>query len=238
MKAYWCRGCGPGNFGDWLTPAILGAFGIPVTWAPIRGAQLVMVGSVLSKLPVGWPGMVLGTGLIKRGMHPHVDQARVLAIRGSLTRDAAHLSKRTPLGDPGILVPRLPRNEYPPAGTVLVPHYVDQAMVKRHPGLQVIDIRRPAAEVAGKIAAAERVITSSLHALIAADSLGVPHVWEPHAAVIGGSFKFLDYGSAFGVRVDPGRVRLTPRSAMAERQEEIAGLIRSITQASPAMSHA
>lgn len=227
MKAYWCKGCGPANFGDWLTPAILGSFGIPVTWAPIRSAQLVMVGSVLSKVPTGWPGMVLGTGLIKRGMHPHVESARVLAVRGTLTRQACKLG-RTPLGDPGILVPRLARNDHPPAGTVLIPHYVDHAMVKRHPGLTVIDIRRPVTEVAGKIAAASLVYTSSLHALIAADSLGIPHVWEPAAGVIGGAWKFADYGSAFGVRVDPGRVRLTPRNAMAERQEEIAGLIAQI----------
>ena len=227
MKAYWCRGCGPANFGDWLTPAILASFGIPVTWAPMRSAQLVMVGSVLSKVRPGWSGTVLGTGLIKRGMHPHVELAHVLAVRGALTRQACRL-RRTVLGDPGILVPRLQRDDQPPAGTVLVPHYVDGAMVKRHPGVPVIDIRRPVAEVAGKIAAASLVYTSSLHALIAADSLGIPHVWEPAAGVIGGAWKFSDYGSAFGIRIDPGRVRLTPRTAMAERQEEIAGLIAKL----------
>jgi Polysaccharide pyruvyl transferase len=73
--------------------------------------------------------------------------------------------------------------------------------------------------VLGTIAAARLVITSSLHALIAADALGVPHVLELSDKVTGGIYKFNDYGSAFGDRIVPGKERLTDRAVMAQRQE-------------------
>ena len=68
------------------------------------------------------------------------------------------------------------------------------------------------------MAGASVVYTSSLHALILADALGVPHVLEPHEAVIGGMFKFQDYASAFGEEIRPRQERLTDRAAMAQVQ--------------------
>jgi hypothetical protein len=61
--------------------------------------------------------------------------------------------------------------------------------------------------------------------MIAADALGVPHIVVPHPDVIGGMYKFEDYASAFGVRLRPGKIRLTPRSLMEERQAELRALM-------------
>jgi hypothetical protein len=79
------------------------------------------------------------------------------------------------------------------------------------------------------IASAEVVYTSSLHGLIAADVLGVPHILEPYEKVRGGLFKFEDYVSAFGETITPGVERLTDRAAMQRRQDQLRAAFRSLT---------
>jgi hypothetical protein len=78
-----------------------------------------------------------------------------------------------------------------------------------------------------QIAGAALVYTSSLHALIAADALGVPHVLEL-STTIGGLHKFRDYASAFGESIEPEKPRLTDRGAMAERQRELRALLAEV----------
>lgn len=253
MKVLWCYRCGGGrNFGDQLGPILLRHYGIEVEWAKPAHAELVTVGSILSKIPNGWTGTVLGTGFIQRGMRKDLSSARVLAVRGALTRRAAGLPADTPLGDPGILVTDLHRTDagrsaeasaglcagsggfrgsgarFRRTGTVIVPHYVDHAMVERYPDATLAAITLPSDELLGLIAGADIVVTSSLHGLIAADALGVPHVLEPHESVTGGMFKFRDYASAFGLPIRANVERLTPRPLMADRQAEIRALMRTL----------
>jgi pyruvyltransferase len=228
VRTYWCASCWP-NFGDRLGPELLASFGIRAVWAAPAEAELVTVGSVLGKLPDRWRGTVLGTGLIEARLRRKLRTARVLAVRGVLTRDACDLPAKTPLGDPGILAPRLvPGLERTPDGpVVIVPHRIDRAMRRRHPNARVVDILGPTPEILREVAAASLVYTSSLHGLIAADALGVPHVLEL-AETIGGIHKFRDYASAFGDSIEPGLVRLTDRDAMRERQAAIAGLFEGL----------
>jgi len=223
LKVNWCNTCGHGrNFGDLMTTRLLTHYGIDHEWAPPGRCELIGAGSILSKVPRGWRGTVWGTGFIRQGMWSDLRDARVLAVRGEYTR--AHIKVRASqghmaFGDPGILVVDLPHSPVEPVAVVLVPHYVDQLMVERHPGFRVLDITGPPEHVLGTIAAAGLVITSSLHALIAADALGVPHVLELSDKVTGGIYKFNDYASAFGDRIVPGKERLTDRAVMAQRQE-------------------
>lgn len=222
MKLYWCRTCGDGrNLGDVLGPTLLRHYGYRVSWAAPAQARVVSIGSVLSKPPPGWRGTVWGTGFIQEHMTRDLRRANVLAVRGELTRDACNLPRSTVLGDPGILAGDLlgPDATVAPDGpVVVVPHYVDRDLAARHPGAVRVDILDTPRAVLAAIAGASLVYTSSLHALIAADALGVPHVLEPHPAVVGAMFKFSDYASAFDAAITPGVVRLTDRGAMAERQ--------------------
>jgi hypothetical protein len=225
---YWCRTCGRDgrNFGDRLGPALLDRFGLISEWASPADAELVTAGSVLSKFPATWRGAVLGTGLIEARMRADLRRARVLAVRGELTREAAGLRPGVPLGDPGILVPLLlSRPAARPADgyTAIVPHYVDRTMADRHPSARFVDICGDPGEILEAIAGAALVYTSSLHALIAADALGVPHVLEL-AATIGGLHKFRDYASAFEETIEPETPRLTDRGAMVRRQRELFAL--------------
>jgi pyruvyltransferase len=205
-----------------MTTRLLTHYGIAHEWSPPGRCEFIGAGSILSKIPRGWRGTVWGTGFIRAGMWTDLRDARVLALRGEFTR--AHVKMRAQkqpvaFGDPGILVVDLPRGPAEPVPVVLIPHYVDKLMVERWPGVPVCDITGPAEQVLGTIAAAELVVTSSLHALIAADALGVPHILEVSDKVTGGLYKFQDYASAFGDRIVPGQVRLTDRAVMAQRQE-------------------
>jgi pyruvyltransferase len=227
VRANWCRSCGAGaNFGDQLTPVLLRHYGIQVTWARPNRAEIVVAGSILSKIPRSWSGTVLGTGYIRRGRYRNLAHARVLAVRGALTRVAAGLPK-VPLGDPGILVPDILEDPIG-SGVLAIPHYVDHDLVARHPAATHLDIRTAPREFVRRVAGASLVYTSSLHALIAADALGVPHVWEPHPAVIGDGFKFQDYASAFPEVIAPGVKRLTDRRKMTARQGDLRDLFNSL----------
>lgn len=243
MKAFWCRSCGKGrNFGDQLTPALLAWKGIDYEWAPADQADLIAVGSVISRLPhAGWRGIVWGTGTIQREVRRDLRSARVLAVRGELTRKACSLPAHTQLGDPGILVPLLfpgIRREVR-HGLVLAPHYVDDSMRRRHPDARVVDVLAGHRAVVQAIAQAELLITSSLHAMITADALGVPHIVEPHDQVKGGLWKFADYASAFGDTVKAGQARLSDRAHMYERQAQLlAGLATLMSTDEPRLGRA
>jgi pyruvyltransferase len=231
VKLNWCRSCGPGgqNFGDLLGPRLLEHFGIGYEWAPAPDADIVTVGSILSQVPNGWRGTVLGTGYIAAGMRRDLRNANVLALRGEATVAASRLRRRPlSLGDPGILVPLLHERAAEGSDLVIVPHYVDHEMVKRYPNARVVDITGPADEVVAGISGAGRIVTSSLHAYITADAFGIPASVEPHERVVGGLFKFRDYASAFGERSRPNVFRVTPRAAMEARQRELADLFRAL----------
>lgn len=228
MRLYWWQKEGRGNFGDELGPYFLRRVGRKVSWAPLELAQIVSVGSLVEMIPNGWRGLVVGTGtMTPDGPKGTLWRARVLAVRGALTRNYCGLRASTPLGDPGILIGRRPHVE-PTRDAALVPHYVDRQMVERHPGLPVIDICDPVESVIAAIADCRLIFTSSLHALVAADALGVPHVFEPHPAVAGGLWKFRDYASAFDEDIVPGKERLTDRHAMRERTTAMAAIWHSL----------
>lgn len=228
IAAYWYRGSldEGRNFGDAIAPLLLSRLaGISASWTRPGAARLITIGSVVGHVPDGWSGVVLGSSSIDRTVRRDLSRARVLAVRGRLTRDACRLSAGVLLADPGILIGRIFTRRTPPRRDVLVvPHYVDRDLAARHvrPGTRAVDVLGDPAALVDAIAGARLVITSSLHAMIAADALGVPHLVSIHPRVVGGAWKFEDYASAFGMTFRPGVERLTPRPAMLARQEAMA----------------
>lgn len=129
--------------------------------------------------------------------------ARVCAVRGPLTRLkllAAGVECPEVYGDPALLYPRFyrpsVRKEY---RLGIIPHFVDrdEPAVRRlgaQPGVRVIDIQGGINQVVDDICRCEKVASSSLHGMIAADAYGVPSAWiEFSRNVLGGGFKFYDY---------------------------------------------
>src|SRR5688572_10487213 len=106
MKVYWHE-CGHkhGNFGDKLTPVLLDYFGVTCEWSPPERAELIGIGSLLHKIPLRFSGIVWSTGALYGDERPDLSKARVLALRGKLTRSqvANHVAATVCLGDGGLL---------------------------------------------------------------------------------------------------------------------------------------
>ena len=123
------------------------------------------------------------------------------------------LTQDVGLGDPGLLTHLLVEDHPAPAKrcrVLVIPHYKDKGnaaladLAGRVSGVEVADIFAPVATLIEQIRAAEVVLSSAMHGLIAADSLGVPNAWlKLSDAVRGGDFKFNDYYSVFGLEAEP-----------------------------------
>jgi len=153
------------------------------------------------------------------------------AVRGKYTLD---ILKRTGLfsgktsiayGDPGLfysaLLPEIPKKEY---DLGVVPHEVDRyagefvvEVLSAH-GMKVkyIDVYDNPLKVVSEIAACDCILSSSLHGLIVADSLGIPNR-QMMLSYFGYTkdqylFKYRDYYSAYDMELpDP----LTPQDVFA-----------------------
>lgn len=219
-SAAWIRlgvkgGSSLSNYGDELNRPLFEALtNRSVTWATIRDADIVGVGSVL--LPVlssGGTARVWGSGLSAPPDRPpdltHEQKERILAVRGPLTRAALGLSAGTPIGDPGLLAPSLipPRRSIDGARLV-IPHFTvfnTAAGVRKVERLQRAGFRivLPTWEpktVIEHIAAADAVYSSGLHGVILAHAFGRPATLfrfaDAHTAL---PFKYGDYFESIGV---------------------------------------
>ena len=122
-------------------------------------------------------------------------------VRGQLTKSCLAKTDVPALGDPGLFAREL-FGAKKKQGIGIVPHYTD----KNHPlikdleklkNVKIIDVERSGADVCRDIAGCERILSSSLHGLIVADSFGIPNRRIGlHNKIAGGDFKFRDYASA------------------------------------------
>jgi len=209
IKAYWYTTVA--NFGDLITPLLLRYYGFTPVHCPIEQADLLSTGSILQSVPDDWSGHILGSGLIwntRRSM----GNARIWAVRGELTRKAIGAPHATVLGDPGLLSSKLLRRRMKRRYALgIVPHYVDRedprlSRIAERYGSDVllIDVMRDPLTVLGDVDSCNAILSSSLHGIVAADSLGIPSGWIYLSDdVVGGGFKFHDYFSAFGEKADP-----------------------------------
>jgi hypothetical protein len=221
IRLYWWPGSRRGtvpNYGDAISPLLVEHLARrPVRYAPPRSADLIAVGSLLTDvLGHRWKRVVTGrfdrlrcwgTGAFTAdGLRPAA-WLEVGALRGTLTRDAMGVPTSTPVGDPGLLVPRLLDRQ--PVRTIrwgIVPHYIErdlpaiQRLVADNPTARLIDLNHPDLLATTRmIGSCHFIISSSLHGLIVADAFGIPNVWASWSTrLAGGSWKFRDYGTAVG----------------------------------------
>ena len=155
---------------------------------------------------------MLGTDAVERLARPVV----LHAVRGRLSLErlkgmGADVS-RTALGDPGLLARLLvPGNaEGRRFRLGLVPHYVDERdpvfarVLRRIPGSRIIRVATDPPEFLARLRECEMVISSAMHGLIAADSLGIPNLRARVSdRLTGGDWKFHDYYSVFGSEPRP-----------------------------------
>ena len=178
--------------------------------AALTRPNLIGAGSILH-----WSdrkSIVWGTGLISESTKLRSAPARIVAVRGHLTRQRlAEQGIHCPglVGDPGSLISDLFAVDRPPQGVGIVPHYVDRdapfvaECLER--GAVLIDPFSPLETYLTAIASCEVIVSSSLHGIVFAHAYGRPAVWVTlSSGVIGGRFKFLDYWSSVGF--SPGEV--------------------------------
>ncbi|VXB52444.1 polysaccharide pyruvyl transferase family protein [Aeromicrobium sp. 9AM] len=201
------------NFGDAVNPLIIKElFDQPVEWAPLGSEDMVCIGSVLDNyIRLGGRGKVFGsgsrTGDVQAGA---IDRARIVGVRGKLTARSLGLDEGAAIGDPGLavrsLTPVVPAQAR--TGPVVLPHFTDFVGERRRAILEIhragYDVVLPSAaplDIAARIAAADHVVTSSLHAVVFADALEVPvaRLGFASEAKTEPEYKYEDYRSVFGI---------------------------------------
>lgn len=192
------------NFGDLLGPMIVNEIvrreGLDNSPATKNIPRLISVGSVLHFAQDG--DVVWGTGVNgKFSQQPLVArQLDVRAVRGPLTRaylQDNHVVTPAVYGDPGLLVSELwpdLKSEEDPQDVTVVMNFND-ATISGVP-YPILDPRKPVWHCLKTIASSSLVVGSSLHAIIVAESYGVPArlIRSNHEP----AFKYSDYYAGTG----------------------------------------
>ena len=209
IKVYWFQKVV--NFGDLITPLILKKSGFTPIHCNRNLSTILLCGSVLQHVSEDYSGYILGSGLI-RDCTRYLNKAKILGVRGELTRERVGASKEVVLGDPGLLASIFLKHRPQKSHSLgIVSHYVDKGdprvlkIQKRYKKeVKVIDVQQDPLTVFTEIAKCEHIISSSLHGLVVADSLGIPNGWILLSdQVVGKGFKFADYNSALGTKQNP-----------------------------------
>lgn len=192
------------NWGDIIGPTIVKHFSKSnkiIASSKKTNGKLVNIGSVMLAARPG--DLIWGTGCIEENQYlPDLKKVKIFATRGPLTRNhLLYLGHEVPeiYGDPGLLYPQI----YNPIIQKthewgIIPHYVDLT----HPivenlinqGVKLIDICAGEKEFVNQLLSVEKIISSSLHGLIAADAYGIPNARiNITNNIAGGDYKYKDY---------------------------------------------
>ena len=216
------------NFGDLLNIDLIeGLSGQKIKQKWVGKAEVVAIGSLLQMLVIPKmtlkkklslllrkPLIVYGTGFIEDTPDKNVvRKLDIRAVRGkaSLAKlcELKHvkISKNVVIGDPGLLASLLIdsskiEKKY---DLGIIPHYVDaeNPLLKKIKVKNsiVLDIKQPPYILLSQMAQCKCIISSAMHGLIAADSLGIPNVRMILSdKITGGDYKYNDYYSAFGIK--------------------------------------
>ena len=202
MKAHWFKE--EENLGDRISPLIIKhVTGLEPKWVPgdHKEGKLLGLGSLLEHVKIN--DIVWGTGT-KFKLKDIETNIPPLAVRGPLTAECFKLKNIDILADPGIILPEILQPiEYSENLIVVIPHYVDYAIVKKavenskfyKKEIILVDVVSESFQsVVNKICKAKVVFSSSLHGLIFAEAYKKPAVWlKITDKIIGGNFKFDDY---------------------------------------------
>lgn len=229
VKSYWWREVP--NFGDALSPLLAERFGeIKVKWDTISHAQLASVGSILEHIPPLWDGIILGSGKLFEfsRLHLHTKTATILAVRGPLSARGIPGSFAT--ADPGLLAADLVGLQEKQWDLGIVSHWQDVELASKFSALVpapynyvVINPSDDPMQILRQIAACRRIVTSSLHGMIAADSFGIPRRVEYCAAFDRGEkdFKFRDYAASIQMPMEFGKMQEPSRFRVEDKIFEI-----------------
>ena len=195
------------NFGDIITPFILGHFTrkklIRIIYPQFcNDTNYFVIGSILDR--AAKHTIVWGSGFISEKDKCWERPKQICAVRGPLTRHKlldAGIDCPEIYGDPALLLPMFYNPQMPKKYKVgIVPHFVDKdnewlSNIKDHQDIKIINVQnRNPLNFIDDILQCEKIASSSLHGIIVADAYNVPSVWvEFSKNVYGNGFKFIDY---------------------------------------------
>lgn len=219
------------NFGDILNLDILEKLSDhKIQHKCLEKADIVAIGSLLQAVVVPKikfknkinrilrkPLIVYGTGFIEDSTDKNaLRKLDVRAVRGKNSLEKlsklkyVKISKNVAIGDPGLLASLLIdsskiEKKY---DLGIIPHYVDaeNPLLKKIKVKNsiVLDIKQPPYILLSQMAQCKCIISSAMHGLIAADSLGIPNVRMILSdKITGGDYKYNDYYSVFGITNHP-----------------------------------
>lgn len=243
IKAYWWRE--RPNFGDALAPLLLEHFGIEVEWDTVSHSRIASVGSILEHIPPLWDGYILGSGKLHETsrLHLYTNTMKILAVRGpySALDIPASVRKNVALGDPGLLAHELVGPQEKQWDLGIVPHWQDDELATKFtaliPAPHTVKVINPADDpltVIRQIGACRRIVTSSLHGMIVADSFGgIPRRVEicPKMMADGGDFKFRDYCASIQCQWEIGKMWEPSRFRVEDAQYAIYDAYQALKKA-------
>ena len=172
---------------------------------------------LLGKIKGRGPVYIWGSGFLydtnPRGLYRK--NLKVCALRGEKTKQRlAMLTGKTwdvPLADAGLLANLYVKDGVEKKYEVgIIPHFSQKEeprflqLKERLPHAKIIDIQQEPAAVINEIAECRHILSSSLHGLIFSDGLGIPNLHIlGEKPLNGGSFKFEDYYSCYGLPHEP-----------------------------------
>lgn len=167
------------------------------------------IGSHLSAALSDTNAIIWGAGFISYDV-PFIGRSRSPhAVRGWLSAERLKKKGVEPpnvVGDPALLLPRfyVPKKSEKRYSLGIIPHCFEWnepffVEARKWSNTLMIDITGNIEDVVNKINTCDRIISSSLHGIICADSYGIPSLWL-HASdkPRGDGFKFRDYFTSVG----------------------------------------
>lgn len=218
------------NFGDWITPTLLKKLvDTDCEWAEPEDADFIGVGSYLDVLKDHpFHGYIWGTGIMNKKSYPNLSHCKVLALRGKYTQ--AHCKSHCQiLGDPGLLANMLVKEKVPINHDIgFIPHWNDKKTTVR--GSYKIKITNPIETVIKDAMSCKKIVTTALHGLILADSLGLPRMWLYTDMNPGEGFKFYDYQSVYSIPLKIGEWQKIPTKEVAEIKKQLLETLKKINE--------
>ncbi len=184
----------------------------------LAGKTYCCIGSILGEC-YGKNLEIWGSGFRSEKSRLLVRPLKVHSVRGPLTRQLLlEQGVECPpvYGDPALLVSRYYRpNVRKKYKYGIIPHYIDERLpiveaLKSRPDVLVISMSgyRHWHDIPDAVCSCEKIVSSSLHGLIVADSYGIPNAWVRFSnKIAGGGFKYQDYFASVGREVqEPVRI--------------------------------
>lgn len=221
---YWWNGADNKNFGDVLGPRLLEHFtNKEPVWTSAADSKLVMIGSIAEHLPQKYTGTVAGIGFANRKNKRKIDlsNAKVLGLRGELSFKASGLRDRPVLGDPGLVASDLLNESVKPIHEIGVIGHFKHTNIRVPIDAVKIDITWPIDEVILATSRCKSIITSSLHGLILADSLGIPRKWVTFNGIQADGNKFYDYFTSINDKALPTEWKQPNRDTIEKKKDEL-----------------